>query len=65
MRTDGSKNLLTDCVKCANRDLRGAIMMIADNLLMCNEHFRLVAASWRLKGKDPRDVHVKIAGRFC
>jgi transposase len=52
-------------IRCANRDLRSAIMMIADNLLKCNEHFRLLAAGWRLKGKDPRDVHVKIAGRFC
>ena len=52
-------------IRCANRDLRAAIMIIADNLLKCNEHFRLLAAGWRLKGKDSRDIHVKIAGRFC
>jgi transposase len=52
-------------IRCANRDLRGAIMIIADNLLKWNEHFRVLAASWRLKGKDPRDVRVRIAGRFC
>jgi transposase len=52
-------------IKLANHNLRGAIMIIADNLLKCNEHFRLLAAGWRLKGKDSRDIHVKIAGRFC
>jgi transposase len=52
-------------IRHANHDLRRAIMMIADNLLKCNAHFRVLAASWRLQGKDPRDVHVKIAGRFC
>jgi transposase len=51
-------------IKLANRRLRAAIMIIADNLLKCNEHFRLLAAGWRLKGKDARDIHVKIAGRF-
>jgi transposase len=52
-------------IRCANRDLRYALTMIADNLLRCNEHFRVLAASWQLAGKDPRDIHVKIAGRFC
>jgi len=52
-------------VRCANHDLRGAIMMIADNLIKCNDHFRVLAAGWRLKGKDPRDIHVKVASRFC
>lgn len=52
-------------IRNANRNLRRALMMIADNLLKCNSHFRVLAASWRLQGKDPRDVHVKVAGRFC
>jgi transposase len=52
-------------IRQANRDLRYAIMMIADNLLKCNDHFRVLTASWRQQGKDPRDIHVKIAGRFC
>jgi transposase len=52
-------------IRCANRDLRYALTVIADNLLRCNEHFRILGASWRLNGKDPRDVHVKVAGRFC
>jgi transposase len=52
-------------VRCANHDLRGAIMMIADNLITHNDHFRVLATGWRLQGKDPRDTHVKVAGRFC
>ena len=52
-------------VRCANHDLRRAILMIADNLIKYNEHFRVLAAGWRLKGKDPRDTHVKVASRFC
>lgn len=52
-------------VKCANRDLRRALLMVADNLIKCNDHFRVLVAGWRAKGKDPRDIHVKVAGRFC
>jgi transposase len=51
-------------VRCANRRLRRAIMMIADNLMKCNDHFRVLAAGWRLQGRDPRAVHVQVAGRF-
>ena len=52
-------------VRHANRDLRYAILMIADNLIKCNDHFRILAAGWRLKGKDARDIRVRVAGRFC
>jgi transposase len=52
-------------VRCANHDLRGAIMMIAENLIKCNDHFRVLAAGWRQKGKDQRAIHVKVASRFC
>jgi transposase len=58
-RRDGS------LVRCANRSLRYAIMIIADNLIMCNDYFRGLAVSWRAKGKDPRDIRVKVTGRFC
>jgi transposase len=58
-RSDGS------LVRHANRDLRYAILMIADNLIKCNEHFGVLAAGWRLKGKDARDIRVRAAGRFC
>jgi transposase len=52
-------------VRCANHDLRRAILMIAENLIKYNDHFRVLAAGWRLKGKDPHDIHVRVAGRFC
>ncbi len=39
-------------VRCANRRLRKAIMLIADNLIECNDHFRVLAAKWRLEGKN-------------
>ena len=52
-------------VRHANRDLRYAILMIADNLIKCNEHFAVLAAGWRLKGKDARALRVQVAGRFC
>ena len=40
-------------VRSANRRLRKAIMMIADNLIECNDHFRVLATQWQLEGKDP------------
>jgi transposase len=52
-------------IRSANRNLRQAIMRIADNLIVCNDHFRVLAAQWRIAGKDPRDIHVKVGGRFC
>jgi transposase len=52
-------------VRCGNRALRQAALTIADNLLRFNDHFRGLAARWREAGKDPRDTHVKVAGRFC
>ena len=52
-------------VRCANRRLRRAIMMIADNLVKCNDHFRVLATGWKLQGRDPRAIRVQVAGRFC
>jgi transposase len=51
-------------VRNANHDLRYAILMIADNLIKCNDHFKVLAAGWRLKGKDERCIRVRVAGRF-
>src|ERR671917_320131 len=47
------------------RALRQAILIVADNLMRCNDHFRGLAARWRAAGKDPRDAHVKAGSRFC
>jgi hypothetical protein len=52
-------------VRRANRALRAAILAIADNLILCNRHFRALAGAWKLAGKDPRHTHVKVAARFC
>lgn len=52
-------------VRCANRSLRAIILLIADNLLKCNAYFRARGQIWRAQHKDPRDVHVRVATRFC
>jgi transposase len=52
-------------VQRANHDLRRAILMIADNLIRRNEHFGVLAAGWRLKKADARDIRVRVGGRFC
>jgi transposase len=52
-------------VRHANHDLRRAILIIADNLIRCNEHFGVLAAGWRLKNADARDIRVRAGGRFC
>jgi hypothetical protein len=47
-------------VQCANRRLRFAILLIADNLLLCNRHFARKAQEWKLAAKDPRHTRVKV-----
>ena len=51
-------------VRCANRNLRAALLMIADNLVTCNPHFRALAEVWKAAGKNPREVRVKAACKF-
>ena len=45
-----------------NRRLRQALLLAADTLARCNDHFRVLAAKWAARGKDARDVHVRVAG---
>jgi transposase len=52
-------------VRLANHDLRRAILIIADNLIRCNEHFGVLVAGWRVKKADARDIRVRVGGRFC
>jgi transposase len=52
-------------VRACNRQLRAAILGIADNLAVCNHHFRALATRWAAQGKDPRRTRVKIGQRFC
>jgi transposase len=51
-------------IRCSNRRLRSILMMIADNLIRCNQHFRALNAIWKTQGKDPRWSRVKVASRF-
>jgi transposase len=50
--------------RIANRRLRAVLMLIADNLVTCNHHFRARADQWRRLDKDPRWIRVKIAKTF-
>jgi hypothetical protein len=52
-------------VRAANRALRAVILNIADNLVVCNRHFNVLAAQWAAQGKDPRHTRVKVGMRFC
>jgi transposase len=52
-------------VRNCNRSLRAAILGIADNLIVCNHHFNVLATQWAAQGKDPRHTRVKVALRFC
>jgi transposase len=52
-------------VRKANKQLRAAILLIADNLIKCNSHFRGLASLWKSEGKDARASRVKVACRFC
>jgi len=52
-------------VKNCNRKLRAAILGIADNLICCNHHFNILGHHWKAAGKDPRDVRIRVAQRFC
>ena len=40
-------------------------MVIADNLIKCNHHFKVLAHGWHAQGKDPRATRVKVAMRFA
>jgi transposase len=51
-------------VRCANRRLRATMLFIADNLVLCNQHFRAKAGMWRLAGDNESNIRVKVAQRF-
>jgi Transposase IS116/IS110/IS902 family len=48
-----------------HRRLRQVLLLTADTLMRCNDHFRVLAAKWADQGKDPRDIHVRVAGRYA
>lgn len=51
-------------VRCANRGLRAALLLVAGNLLQCNQHFQALAEIWKRTDKDARRTRVKVAMRF-
>lgn len=64
-QSDGVDHPNGPLVRLANHDLRRAILIIADNLIRCNEHFGVLVAGWRLKNADARDIRVRVGSRFC
>jgi len=54
---DGS--LIRQC----NRKLRGAAMLVAENLIKCHPYYRGVAELWKQQKVDPRDRRCRIANR--
>jgi transposase len=48
-----------------NRRLRQALLLAAETLIECNDHFRALAAKWSDQGQDPRHIRVQVAGRFA
>jgi transposase len=56
-RADGS------LVRQSNRKLRGAAMLVAENLIKCHPYYRGLSALWAHKKVDPRDRRCRIANR--
>lgn len=51
-------------VRCGNRRLRTALLMIADNLLTVNDYFRSQGALWKRQHVNCRLPRVRVAKRF-
>jgi transposase len=51
-------------IRCANRTLRAALLIIAGNLTVCNNYFKAKTEVWRRLSKDDRWIRVKIAAIF-
>jgi hypothetical protein len=51
-------------VRLCNRRLRAVLMMIADNLVTCNPHYRGLAQLWKSMEQDERYIRTKIATKF-
>jgi transposase len=52
-------------VRRANRALRYVILLIAENLLKCNDHFHGLGETWRAAGMSRRARVVRAAKQFC
>ena len=52
-------------VSRANHALRYVLLLIAENLLLCNAYFRRLGQRWQAQGVNPRIRHVRVAKHFC
>jgi hypothetical protein len=50
-------------VRQCNRQLRGAAMLVAENLIKCHPYYRGLSALWAQRHVDPRDRRCRIANR--
>ena len=50
-------------VRQCNRKLRGAAMLVAENLIKCHPYYRGLSALWMHEKVDPRDRRCRIANR--
>ena len=50
-------------IRQCNRRLRGAAMLVAENLIKCHPYYRGLAGLWKQQKVDPRDRHCRIANR--
>ena len=50
-------------VRQCNRKLRGAAMLVAENLIKCHPYYRGLSALWTQQKVDPRDRRCRIANR--
>ena len=50
-------------VRQCNRQLRGAAMLVAENLIKCHPYYRGLSALWAQRKVDPRDRRCRIANR--
>jgi transposase len=50
-------------VRQGNRQLRGAAMLVAENLIKCHPYYRGLSALWAQRKVDPRDRRCRVANR--
>ncbi|TWT83794.1 hypothetical protein CA13_52650 [Planctomycetes bacterium CA13] len=50
-------------VRQANRRLRSAAMLVAENLIKCHPYYRGLSNTWKQRRVDPRDRRCRIANR--
>jgi transposase len=50
-------------VRQCNRKLRGAAMVVAENLIKCHPYYRGLSELWKQRKVDPRDRRCRIANR--